>query len=190
MRISRSSSPYLKAHYPLEFMSALLTSETGNTDKVVKYINECREMGIKVLPPDVNTSEFTFTPVTTGEAQGIRFGLGAIKNVGQAAVESIVNARADGRTVRLAVRFLRARRSGRGQPAHDRELHQSRRDGYAEGTRAQLFAAIDSAMETGARAWRDRASGQSGLFAALMEETAPADHPLAESPGLDAARKS
>src|SRR6201992_2964692 len=56
---------YLKAHYPLEFMSALLTSEAGNTAKVVKYINECREMEIKVLAPDVNSSDFTFTPVTT-----------------------------------------------------------------------------------------------------------------------------
>src|SRR5262249_23813897 len=54
---------YLKAHYPTEFLSALLTSETGNTAKVVKYISECREMNIPVLPPDINTSEFTFTPV-------------------------------------------------------------------------------------------------------------------------------
>ena len=75
---------------------ALLTSETGNTAKVVKYINECREMGIRVLPPDVNSSEFTFTPVTTGDQQGIRFGLGAIKNVGANAVESIVKARTRG----------------------------------------------------------------------------------------------
>ncbi len=86
-------------------MSAVLTSETGNTDKVVKYIHECREMGIKVLPPDVNTSEFTFTPVTTGDAQGIRFGLGAIKNVGQAAVESIERPRArrGGRSARCTI---------------------------------------------------------------------------------------
>src|SRR6185295_5880274 len=89
---------YLKAHYPLEFMSALLTSETGNTAKVVKYINECREMGIQVLPPDVNSSAFTFTPVESANKAeaGIRFGLGAIKNVGSNAVESIVNARTDG----------------------------------------------------------------------------------------------
>ena len=80
---------YLKAHYPVEFMSALLTSESGNMDKIVKYINECREMGIRVLPPDVNHSDLNFTPA--GEA--IRFGLGAVKNVGQGAVEAIVAAR-------------------------------------------------------------------------------------------------
>ena len=70
---------YLKTHYPVEFMAALLTSETGNTEKVVKYINESRGMGITVLPPDVNSSDLDFTPV--GEA--IRFGLRAIKNVGE-----------------------------------------------------------------------------------------------------------
>src|SRR6266699_213086 len=71
---------YLKTHYPVEFMAALLTSETGNTAKVVKYINECREMGIQVLPPDVNSSAFTFTPVESANKAeaGIRFGLGAI----------------------------------------------------------------------------------------------------------------
>src|SRR5439155_14677859 len=61
---------YLKANYPVEFMSALLTSETGNTDKVVQYINECREMGIPVLPPDLQTSFWSFTP----DAGAIRFG--------------------------------------------------------------------------------------------------------------------
>src|SRR5688572_26476829 len=80
---------YLKAHYPLDFMSALLTSETGNTAKVVKYINECRDMGIRVLPPDVNVSFGNFTP----DGDAIRFGLGAIKNVGDGAVEKIVQAR-------------------------------------------------------------------------------------------------
>src|SRR6195256_4124702 len=80
---------YLKAHYPLDFMAALLTSETGNTVKVVKYIFECREMGIKVLPPDVNKSGKDFTP----DGDAIRFGLCAIKNVGGSAVESTIKAR-------------------------------------------------------------------------------------------------
>ena len=80
---------YLKAHYPVDFMAALLTSETGNVAKVVKYINECREMSIRVLPPDVNESEWTFTPVKDATGDAIRFGLGAVKNVGQGAVEAL-----------------------------------------------------------------------------------------------------
>src|ERR1041385_7052018 len=82
---------YLKAHYPVDFLAALLTSQTGNTAQVVKYINECREMNITVLPPDVNSSDWNFTP----DGSGIRFGLGAVKNLGPAAVESIVKARAE-----------------------------------------------------------------------------------------------
>src|SRR5256886_3335811 len=65
---------YLKAHYPIDFMAALLTAETGNTAKIGKYINECREMGIRVLQPDVNASDWSFTP----DGEAIRFGLGAI----------------------------------------------------------------------------------------------------------------
>src|SRR5580692_2667162 len=85
---------YLKAHYPVDFMAALLTSETGNTAKVVKYINECREMGIVILPPDVNHSEWSFTPDDTAPGgRGIRFGMGAVKNLGQSAVEAIGKAR-------------------------------------------------------------------------------------------------
>lgn len=79
---------YLKAHYPVCFLAALLTSEAekGATDQVVKYINECKEMGIKVLPPDINESDLTFS-VAKGS---IRFGLAAIKNVGEQAVRSII----------------------------------------------------------------------------------------------------
>src|SRR5438445_13197429 len=76
---------YLKTHYAVEFMAALLTSVTGNTDDVVKYINECREMGIAVEPPDINVSDANFTP----HGSAIRFGLAAVKNVGHNAIESI-----------------------------------------------------------------------------------------------------
>ena len=93
---------YLKAHYPVDFMAALLTSETGNVAKVVKYINECREMGIRVLPPDVNASEYNFTPVRDEKGDAIRFGLGAVKNVGQNAVEAIIKARNEARPLPLA----------------------------------------------------------------------------------------
>src|SRR5207302_5068527 len=80
---------YLKTHFPVEFMAALLTSQTTNTDNVVKYINECREMGIPVEPPDINVSDAFFTP----HDNAIRFGLAAVKNVGGHAIESIVSAR-------------------------------------------------------------------------------------------------
>src|SRR6202035_2731447 len=81
---------WLKTHYPVEFMAAMLTSETGNTEKVVKYINEARGMGITVLPPHVNSSDLNFTPV----GESIRFGLQAIKNVGENTVKGILEARA------------------------------------------------------------------------------------------------
>lgn len=86
---------YFKAHYPTEFMAALLTSVQDNTDKVAAYIEECRGMGLEVLPPDVNESEAGFTPLREGK---IRFGLGAIKNVGLGAVEAICAARGSGFT--------------------------------------------------------------------------------------------
>src|SRR5690349_16871048 len=84
---------WLKVHYPAEFMSALLSSEIGNTDTVVRYINEARELGLEVLPPDVNESGFKFTVV--GDRR-LRFGLGAIKNVGVGAIESIIAGRKNG----------------------------------------------------------------------------------------------
>src|SRR5690242_15582101 len=84
---------WLKAHYPAEFMAALLSSEIGNTDKVVQYINEARELDLEVLAPDVNESGFKFTVV--GDSR-IRFGLGAIKNVGAGAIESILVGRTSG----------------------------------------------------------------------------------------------
>ncbi len=180
---------YLKAHYPLEFMSAVLTSEAGNTAKVVKYINECREMGIKVLPPDVNSSDFTFTPVTTGDAQGIRFGLGAIKNVGLNAVESIAKARTEAGPFTSIYDFCERVDLG----AVNRRMIESfikagAMDGLG-GTRSQFFAVIDSAIETGTRAQKDRLSGQSGLFAMLMEDTAASPHPLPKVPDWTGAEK-
>src|SRR5216117_1964097 len=82
---------YFKANYPVEFMAALLTSEMGDTDKIVKYIEECRAMGIRVEPPDVNVSAVRFSVV----GDTVRFGLAAIKNVGEAAMESILRTRAE-----------------------------------------------------------------------------------------------
>ena len=104
---------YLKTHYPVEFMAALLTSVTGSTDDVVKYINECREMGIAVEAPDINVSDANFTP--HGEA--IRFGLAAVKNVGGNAIESIVAARKKAGSLQIDLRILRERRPSPAQQA-------------------------------------------------------------------------
>ncbi len=169
---------YLKAHYPLDFMASLLTSETGNTTNVVKYINECREMGIKVLPPDINSSDWNFTP----DGDGIRFGLGAVKNVGQNAVEAIIAARKEvGKfktifqlceTVDLSVLNRRVLES----------LVRAGAMELLEGSRAQLFAAVEGAMEAGQRAWKDRQTGQAGLFGGDFGEGQAQEQPLPQVP--------
>jgi len=168
---------YLKAHYPVEFMSALLTSETGNTAKVVKYINECRDMEIPVLPPDINQSALTFTP--SGAA--IRFGLGAIKNVGAAAVNNIVEVRADGGPFTSMATFCeRVDLTSVNRRMIESFIKAGAMDSLP-GNRAQLFTTIDGAMESGQRAMRDRMSGQSGLFGEMLAEE-PAEQPLPNLP--------
>jgi DNA polymerase-3 subunit alpha len=164
---------YLKAHYPVDFMAALLTSETGNTAKVVKYINECREMNIRVLPPDINASQLNFTPVRDDEGDAIRFGLGAVKNVGEGAALAIIKAREE------MVRFKSIHQfcEHADMSAINRRVIESLIKAGAldslEGTRPQLMLALDGAMEAGVRAARDRASGQEGLFGLMITADAP-----------------
>ncbi len=162
---------YLKAHYPVDFMAALLTSETGNTAKVVKYINECREMGIPILPPDVDHSEWSFTPDGTPQTgKGIRFGLGAVKNLGQSAVEAIAQAREQvGRFTSLH-QFCETVDLGAVNRRMIESLIRAGAMDSMDGTRSQKFAAVESAMEGGQRVWRDRESGQTGLFGAMVDE--------------------
>jgi DNA polymerase-3 subunit alpha len=175
---------YLKANYPVEFMSALLTSETGNTGKVVKYINECREMGIPVLEPDVNASDLNFTPEYKGESGAIRFGLGAIKNVGASAVEAIIRARDEGGTFKSL--FELCERIDL-QAVNRRVLESLIKAGAMDnlpGFRSQLNAVLDSAIETGQRAMRDRLSGQSGLFGDMFGSNEHTEQPLPNVPDL------
>ena len=162
----------------VDFMAALLTSETGNTAKVVKYINECREMGIRVLPPDVNESDLNFTP--TGEA--IRFGLGAVKNVGQGAVEAIVAARDEGGPIQVDFRFLRTRQSRRGQPPRDRKPDQGRRDGFAERQSRATDRGHRSRHGNGIAVLRDREMGQAGLVRIYRRQKKSTSIPLANLP--------
>ena len=157
---------YLKTHYPIEFMAALLTSITGDTDSVVKYINECREMGIPVEPPDVNISDANFTP----HANAIRFGLAAVKNVGSNAIESIVAARNKlGRKFRSLYEFceevdLRL--------LNKRVLESLIKSGAMDsfGRRAQVMQALDKAIERAQKTQRDAESGQHGLFGVFADE--------------------
>jgi len=172
---------YLKTQYPVEFMAALLTSVSGSTDDVVKYINECREMGIPVEPPDINVSDATFTP--HGEA--IRFGLSAVKNVGHNAIESIVLGRKEAGEFKSFYQFcekvdLRL--------LNKRVIESLIKSGAMDalGRRAQLMAVVDTTMEHAQKSQRDAAMGQHGLFGVFAEEVdAPAEKPLPNIPDWD-----
>ncbi|HEX8817900.1 MAG TPA: DNA polymerase III subunit alpha [Terriglobales bacterium] len=156
---------YLKTHYPVEFMAALLTSVTGSTDDVVKYINECREMGIAVEAPDINVSDANFTP----HGQAIRFGLAAVKNVGQNAIQSIVAGRKENDRYRSIYEFcekvdLRL--------LNKRVLESLIKSGAMDslGRRAQLMTVLDKAIDRAVKAQRDAESGQHGLFGVFQQE--------------------
>jgi DNA polymerase-3 subunit alpha len=172
---------YLKAHFPVDFMAALLTSETGNTAKVVKYINECREMGIVILPPDVNHSEWSFTPDDKAPGgRGIRFGMGAVKNLGQSAVEAIAKAREEVGPFRSLHQLCEKVDLSAVNRRMIESLIKAGAMDSLDGTRSQKMAALDGAMEAGQRAWRDRESGQGGLFGEVLEEQV--DQPLPNVP--------
>ena len=151
---------YLKTHYPVEFMAAMLTSETGNTEKVVKYINEARSMSITVLPPDVNSSAMNFTPI----GDEIRFGLCAIKNVGENTVTGILQAR---ETLGHFTSVFQFCESIDTRLLNKRVLESLVRSGAMDGLgghRAQMISVIDRVMERSQKLQRAREAGQHGLF--------------------------
>ena len=166
---------YLKTHYPVEFMAALLTSVTGSTDDVVKYINECREMGIPVEPPEINVSDANFTP----HGQAIRFGLAAVKNVGHNAIESIVTARealadegAGPTSVGTFKSIYEFCEKVDLRLLNKRVLESLIKSGAMDslGRRAQLMAVLDKAIEHAQKEQRDKESGQHGLFGVFQQE--------------------
>ena len=157
---------YLKAHYPTHFWAAVMSNEIDNTAKIAKYITETKGMGIEILSPDVNVSDYNFTPA--GEA--IRFGLGAIKGIGQSAVSSIIAAREAGGLFKSIFEFSERVDS---KAVNKRVLESLIKSGAFDGfgaRRSQLFLSIDKAIEGGARAQRDRESGQVGLFGMFEAE--------------------
>jgi len=167
---------WLKTHYPVEFMAAMLTSETGNTEKVVKYINEARSMGITVLPPDVNSSDLNFTPV----GDNIRFGLAAIKNVGENTVKGILAAR---ETLGRFTNFFEFCESVDTRLLNKRVLESLVRSGALDGLgahRAQMMAVIDRSIERAQKLQRAKESGQHGLFGGAAAAAPPAPEVLPE----------
>ncbi|PYR92725.1 MAG: DNA polymerase III subunit alpha [Acidobacteria bacterium] len=182
---------YLKANYSWHFMAALLTIEAANTDKLAMYLGECRELGIPILQPDINGSQLAFTV----EPAGVRFGLGAVKNVGEGAILSMLDVRkkfgridslytlcehADLRLVnkRVLESLVKA-------GAFDSLVA----DGSMAWKRARLFAAIDKAIEHGGRHQRDRDQGQHQLFGGADEEPGSSVFALPDAPAWTEAQQ-
>src|SRR5687768_8918325 len=195
---------YLKANYPWHFAAALLTIEAQNTDKLATYLQECRDRGIPVLPPDINKSQLAFT-VTP---EGVRFGLTAVKNVGEGAIASILSVRAaqgkitslhalcdeldlrlvnkrvleslvkagafDGLAAASSTRPAASLRAGKQPSGHPNAAAALGTPPLGE-LRARLMATIDLACEYGARRQRDRADGQAQLFGGASQDDGGAD---------------
>jgi DNA polymerase-3 subunit alpha len=169
---------YLKANYPWHFAAALLTIEAQNTDKLALYLGECRDRGVPVLPPDINESQLRFTV----EPQGVRFGLFAIKNVGEGAIQSLLDVRKkQGRIASLVSLCEDLDLRLANKRVFESLVKAGAFDSLAQATpyadlpstalRPRLTAAIDPACEAGARLQRDRDQGQAQLFASLLAES-------------------
>ncbi len=164
---------FLKANYPWHFFAALLTIEAANTEKLAMYLGECRELGVPILPPDINSSELRFTVVK----EGVRFGLCAVKNVGEGAILSMLAVRQQlGRIdslytlcehVDLRLVNKRVLESLIKAGAFDSIAPEA---GAPPARRARLFAAVDKAIEYGGRHQRDRDKGQNQLFGGGEDE--------------------
>ncbi len=176
---------YLKAHYPVEFMAGLLSNEINNTDKISVFVGECKRMGVSILPPDVNKSGLKFTPenvagigvagsltgVTEPGYRAIRYGLAAIKHVGESAMEAAIRERERGGDFTSLQDFC----SRLGSRIANRKMLESLIKAgafdFLGRERAELFACIDEGLGASAAAHRDRVAGQVSLF---DETTAPA----------------
>jgi len=182
---------YLKANYPWHFAAALLTIEAQNTEKLAMYLGECRERNIPVLPPDINESQLRFT---VEKGKGVRFGLTAIKNVGEGAIESLLSVRAKQKRITslhslcedLDLRLANKRvfeslvKAGAFDSLAESDAQAAALPSAAR--RARLFAALDAACEHGARHQRDESDGQAQLFGIVQEPGAgPVNMPLPEA---------
>ena len=171
---------WLKAHYPAEFMAALLSSNIGKTEEVIKYIAEAREMGIEVLAPDVNESGWRFTVV--GDKR-IRFGMGAIRNVGRGAIDSMLTARRDGPFTSLYDLCSRVDLRLCNKRVFEALVAAGACDGLG-GHRAQLLAALDHAINEASLRQEENEKGQVSLFGDFGETESTADSRHAPPPTL------
>jgi len=166
---------YLKAHYPVAYMAALLTVNAGASDKVQRYISNCNAMGIEVLPPDVNASRIDFTP--TGER--ILFGLSAVRNLGDGAIRKLIASReADGPFRCLADLCDRIPSSVLNRRGLESLIHCGAMDALQpDGNRAQLMADLDLLLDWASTRAKDRDSGQGNLFDLMAAPADAADAP-------------
>jgi DNA polymerase-3 subunit alpha len=166
---------YMKAHWPVEFMAALLTYEMGDTEKVVEYIAECQGMGVEVMAPDINDSDVDFTPLYKETGQGdkgvIRFGLAAVKGVGEKAVEHMIEARKRVERFQSLFHFC----ENVDLRAVNKQVTEALIKGGAfdrlGGNRHQMMAALERAMEVGASLQLDKINGQMNFFGQMTKET-------------------
>jgi DNA polymerase-3 subunit alpha len=151
---------WLKVHYPLHFMAALMTSEMDRTEQVVKFINETAQMGITILPPDINESNYSFTVV----GRNIRFGLGAVKGVGQSAIESILEARRNiGRFTSLHQFCESVDLRACNKKVIEALIKSGSFDSFAL-TRKALVESLEAVADSAQRARDEKERGQSSLF--------------------------
>jgi len=164
---------WLKTHHPVHFMAAVLTNDKGNTDKLVRYIKECRDMKIEVSPPTINASDLDFTP----DGERIRFGLSAIKNVGEGAIRSVLEARKENGSFESLHDLCG---SIDAKSVNKRVIEALIQAGAVDefGGRAALTAGVDAALEYGQKMRADRESGQGSLFGGDGAEDAEDAKPL------------
>ncbi|HMJ90845.1 MAG TPA: DNA polymerase III subunit alpha [Candidatus Acidoferrum sp.] len=171
---------YLKANFPVEFLCALMTNDMNSTDKLTVLLNEARAMGVDVLQPDVNEGEMHFAPARGGKV--IRFGLAAIKGVGESAVENILKARGDGGPFTSFLNMLeRVDLRAVNKKGIESLIKSGACDCFGE-TRSTLFASIDRVVGRASSAAADKAKGQSSLFGMLEEKAEVKDDGLLRVP--------
>lgn len=165
---------YLKAHYPVQFMAALLTNEMSNTDKIIQYQNECRDLGVPLQPPDINRGQIGFVGQRDNS---IQFGLAAVKNVGETAIQAILERRDE---VGEFAGFFRFCEEVDQRAINRRVMEALIKAGAFDSlghSRKSLMEVLDRALEHGAKAQRDRLNGQNSLFGDSFEEDSGEDAP-------------